>query len=70
MTGLRTYFSGYSPLKESTKGLPAAMWSTGSGNFGAKFKWTGLDELIFENRSQKPVYALIKETDNGPVVIR
>jgi aldehyde:ferredoxin oxidoreductase len=68
MTGLRTYFSGYSPLKESKKGLPAAMWSTGSGNFGAKFKWTGLDELIFENRSPKPVYALIKETDDGPVV--
>ncbi len=68
MTGLRTYFSGYSPIKESKKGLPAAMWSTGSGNFGAKFKWTGLDELIFENRSKNPVYALIKETENGPIV--
>lgn len=68
MTGLRCYFSGYSPIKESKKGLPAAMWSTGSGNFGAKFKWTGLDELIFENRSDKPVYALIKETAGGPQV--
>ncbi len=68
MTGMRTYFSGYSPIKESKKGLPAAMWSTGSGNFGAKLKWTGLDELIFENRSQKPVYALIRESADGPVV--
>ncbi len=68
MTGLRTYFSGYSPLKESKKGLPAAMWSTGSGNFGAKFKWTGLDELIFEGRSPKPVYALITDTPEGPAV--
>lgn len=68
MTSMRTYFSGYSPIKESKKGLPAAMWSTGSGNFGAKLKWTGLDELIFENRSQKPVYALIKESADGPVV--
>ncbi|MDD2850666.1 MAG: aldehyde ferredoxin oxidoreductase C-terminal domain-containing protein [Desulfuromonadaceae bacterium] len=68
MTGMRTYFSGYSPLKESKKGLPAAMWSTGSGNFGAKFKWTGLDELIFENRSPQPVYALIRETAEGPLV--
>lgn len=68
MTGMRTYFSGYSPIKESKKGLPAAMWSTGSGNFGAKFKWTGLDELIFENRSPKPVYALIRDTAEGPVV--
>ena len=68
MTALRTYFSGYSPLKGSKMGLPAAMWSTGSGKFGAKFKWTGLDELIFENRSDKPVYAIIKETGDGPRV--
>ena len=65
MTGMRTYFSGYSPIKESKKKLPAAMWSAGSGNFGAKFKWTGLDELIFENRSSEPVYALIRETAEG-----
>lgn len=68
MTGLRVYFSGYSPIKESKKGLPGAIWSTGSGNFGAKFKWTGLDELIFENRSPTPVYALIMESTEGPVV--
>ncbi|MDO9069872.1 MAG: aldehyde ferredoxin oxidoreductase C-terminal domain-containing protein [Deltaproteobacteria bacterium] len=68
MTGMRSYFSGYSPIKESKKGLPAAMWSAGSGNFGAKLKWTGLDELIFEGRSQKPVYAVIRETPEGPLV--
>ncbi len=66
MTGLRTYFSSYSPIKGSKKGLPAAMWSAGSGKFGAKFKWTGLDELIFENRSATPIYVLIKETADGP----
>jgi aldehyde:ferredoxin oxidoreductase len=68
MTGLRTYFSGYSPIKGSRKGLPAAMWSAGSGKFGAKFKWTGLDELIFENRSPEPVYVVITATDTGPLV--
>jgi aldehyde:ferredoxin oxidoreductase len=68
MTGMRTYFSGYSPIKGSKKGLPAAMWSTGSGKFGAKFKWTGLDELIFENRSDLPVYVVIKESKSGPQV--
>lgn len=68
MTALRTYFSGYSPIKASKKGLPAAMWSTGSGKFGAKFKWTGLDELIFENRSEHPVYVVISEGENGPQV--
>ncbi len=65
MTGLRTYFSAYSPLKVSNKGLPAAMWSAGSGNFGCKFKWTGLDELIVLGRSAQPVYLLITE---GPKV--
>ncbi len=66
MTGLRTYFSSYSPIKGSQAGLPAAMWSAGSGKFGAKLKWTGLDEIIFENRSTTPVYVLIKETSHGP----
>jgi aldehyde:ferredoxin oxidoreductase len=68
MTGLRAYFSGYSPLKGSKRGLPAAMWSAGSGNFGAKLAWTGLDELIFEGRSPEPVFALIREAGDGPVV--
>ncbi|MBN1958237.1 MAG: aldehyde:ferredoxin oxidoreductase [Desulfuromonadales bacterium] len=68
MTGLRTYFSSYSPIKGSLAGKPAAMWSTGSGKFGAKFKWTGLDELILEKRSSAPVYLLIKETPNGPQI--
>ncbi|HEY7746753.1 MAG TPA: aldehyde ferredoxin oxidoreductase C-terminal domain-containing protein [Desulfuromonadales bacterium] len=68
MTGMRTYFSGYSPLKASGKGLPAAMWSASSGKFGAKFKWTGLDELIFENRSDTPVYIVIGEGLDGPQV--
>jgi aldehyde:ferredoxin oxidoreductase len=68
MTALRTYFSGYSPLKGSLAGRPAAMWSTGSGKFGAKFKWTGLDELVCENRAQKPVYILIRQTEAGPRV--
>lgn len=68
MTGMRTYFSGYSPIKASKKGLPAAMWSAGSGNFGNKLKWAGLDELIFENRSPSPVYALVREGEHGPLV--
>ena len=64
MTGLRTYFSAYSPLKASNKGLPAAMWSAGSGKFGSKLKWTGTDEILFEGRSQAPVLAVVR--DGGP----
>jgi len=66
MTGLRTYFSAYSPLKASDKGLPAAMWSAGSGKFGSKLKWAGIDEIVFEGRSEKPVYAVIAEGPDGP----
>lgn len=68
MTGLRAYFSAYSPLKQSGKGLPGAMWSAGSGNFGNKLKWTGIDEVIFENCSTGPVYAVLREGESGPVV--
>ncbi len=66
MTGLRTYFSSYSPIKGSKAGLPAAMWSAGSGKFGAKFKWAGLDELILENCADTPQYIVIRETGSGP----
>jgi aldehyde:ferredoxin oxidoreductase len=68
MTGLRAYFSAYSPLKKSNRGLPSAMWSTGSGNFGSKLKWTGIDEVIFENRSAEPVYAVFREGTDGAEV--
>jgi aldehyde:ferredoxin oxidoreductase len=66
MTGLRTYFSAYSPLKTSNKGLPAAMWSAGSGKFGNKLKWCGVDELVFLHKSPRPVYAVVTEGEGGP----
>ena len=66
MTGLRTYFSAYSPLKVSNKGLPAAMWSAGSCKFGPKLKWTGLDEVILEGRADVPVYLVIRHSEQGP----
>ena len=68
MTGLRTYFSAYSPLKCSNKGLPAAMWSAASGKFGCKLSWTGTDELVFTGISHSPVLALIREGEDGPAL--
>lgn len=68
MTGLRTYFSAYSPLKGSRRGLPAAMWSAASGNFGPRFEATGLDELVLEGRAPAPVYVVIAEGAAGPTV--
>src|SRR4026209_1957010 len=66
MTGLRTYFSAYSPLKVSNKGLPAAMWSAGSCKFGPKLKWTGLDEVFLEGRADVPVYLVLRRSEEGP----
>lgn len=68
MTGLRVYFSAYSPLKASDASLPAAMWSAASGKFGSKLKWTGLDEIVCENRSPRPVVVVVRETPDGPSV--
>lgn len=65
MTGLRTYFSSYSPLKASKAGLPAAMWSAGSGKFGSKLRWTGIDEVIFLGKSDKPVFLYLKQGEEG-----
>src|ERR1044071_845128 len=66
--GLRTYFSAYSPLKVSNKGLPAAMWSAGSCKFGPKLRWTGLDEVILEGRADAPVYLVIRHSEQGPQI--
>ena len=68
MTGLRAYFSAYSPLKASDKGLPAAMWSAASGKFGSKLKWTGIDEVVCEHKSSTPVVIVVRETADGPTV--
>ncbi len=68
MTGLRTYFSAYSPLKASSRGLPSTMWSAASGKFGSKLRWTGIDELIFEGKSEVPVLLELRQTGNGPAI--
>ncbi|MEE9276696.1 MAG: aldehyde ferredoxin oxidoreductase C-terminal domain-containing protein [bacterium] len=65
MTGLRTFFGGYSPLKSTRKGAPSAMWSAGSGKFGSKVAFAGLDEILFTGRSEKPVTLVIKSENLG-----
>lgn len=64
MTGLRIFFSAYSPLKVANTGRPLAMWSTASGKFGTKLLAAGVDEMILTGRAERPVYLLIcKEGD-------
>ena len=68
MTGLRTYFHGYSPLKSSLSGRPSAMWSAGSGKFGTKLRHLDVDEIVFTGRCEKPTLLRIhRDTEDGPV---
>ena len=67
MTGLRTFFHGYSPLKVSDSGAPGLMWSAGSGHFGTKLRGLGIDEVIFTGRAQRPTLLHLTATpDDGP----
>ncbi len=68
MTGMRSYFSGLQSDQGVKKRLAGGDVVGGSGKFGAKLKWTGLDELVIENRSAQPVYIVIRETADGPEV--
>ena len=54
MTGLRTYLTGYSPLKASLSGAPGVMWSAGSGNFGPRLRALGIDEMVLTGRAAGP----------------
>lgn len=65
MTGLRTFFHAYSPLKASVEDKPAAMWTAGSGKFGTKLRTLDVDEVIFSGRSDKPVYLRISAGEDG-----
>jgi len=65
MTGLRTFFHAYSPLKRSSSGLPSAMWSTGSGKFGTKLRFLGIDEVIFTGRCAGPTTLHITRSKTG-----
>jgi aldehyde:ferredoxin oxidoreductase len=67
MTGLRVFFSAYSPLKVANNGMPLPMWSAASGDFGRKVLAAGLDEVIFLGRAAKPSYLLIRREGDRPV---
>jgi aldehyde:ferredoxin oxidoreductase len=68
MTGLRVFFSAYSPLKVANNGMPLPMWSAASGDFGRKVLAAGLDEVVFLGRAPKPSYVLIRREGEHPVV--
>lgn len=68
MTGLRTYFHGYSPLKVGESGKPGAMWTAGSGKFGTKLRFLDIDEVWLEGRSSVPILIRMAPEGEGGVV--
>jgi aldehyde:ferredoxin oxidoreductase len=68
MTGLRTFFHGYSPLKQSVDGKPGLMWSAGSGHFGTKLRGLGIDEVVFTGKADRPILLHLSPTADGESV--
>lgn len=65
MTGLRTYLTGYSPLKASLTGAAALMWSAGSGSFGTRLRNLGVEEIVFTGRAARPVFLHLSPGEAG-----
>lgn len=61
MTGLRIFFSAYSPLKTANNGQPLAMWSAASGKFATKLAAAGIDEVVLTGRAAQPVYLWVRK---------
>jgi aldehyde:ferredoxin oxidoreductase len=68
MTGLRTYFSAYSPLKRTRQGAPMAAWSAMSGSFGRKLVAAGVGDLVLTGAAGRPSILVIKQTDSEPEI--
>jgi len=67
MTGLRTFFHAYSPLKSSDAGAPAPMWTAGSGKFGTKLRHLGIDEVLFTGTAKTAMLLHLSEgEEDGP----
>ena len=65
MTGLRTFFHGYSPLKVSRAGRPGLMWSAGSGHFGTKLSGLEIDEVVFVGGARRPTLLHLTPGEEG-----
>jgi aldehyde:ferredoxin oxidoreductase len=64
MTGLRTFFHGYSPLKSSLSGSAGLMWSAGSGHFGTKLRGLGIDDVVFTGRCALPTLLRLSPSED------
>lgn len=69
MTGLRVYFTAFSPLKQSRNDDPGLAYSAASGDFGSFFRRTGLEDLVILGRAETPSI-LVLEGDGETVTAR
>ncbi|MBM3458364.1 MAG: hypothetical protein FJX77_07510, partial [Armatimonadetes bacterium] len=69
MTGLRIYFTAFSPLKQSREDDPGIAYSAASGDFGTYFRRTGLDDLVLTGRAAQPSL-LVLEGDGETITAR
>jgi aldehyde:ferredoxin oxidoreductase len=65
MTGLRTFFHAWSPLKCAPDGRPSPLWTAGSCKFGTKLRQLGVEEVVFTGRSPKPALLRIVKHEGG-----
>lgn len=66
MTGLRTFFAAYSPLKRTVEGTTMPAWSAMSGSFGRKFSATGTGDLVLTGAAAQPSILVVAQTPEGP----
>ncbi|HHX87885.1 MAG TPA: hypothetical protein GX693_06905, partial [Firmicutes bacterium] len=64
-----TSFPGSSRIQLVSKNAinHGILFSSGGGNFGAKLKQSGLDAIVIEGKSNKPIYIYI---DNGKIELK
>src|SRR5437879_2956999 len=60
MTGLRTYFSAFSPLKRSVKDDPGIMYSAASGNLGQELAFAGIHDIIIRGACERLSYLWVE----------
>ncbi len=65
MTGLRTFFHAWSPLKSSPDGRPSPLWTAGSCKFGTKLRQMGIEEVVFTGRCEKPTLLRVVKDGDG-----
>ena len=68
MTGLRAFFTAYSPLKRTGAGKPMPSWSAMSGSFGRKLTSTGVGDLILVGAAAEPQILVVRQGADGPEV--